>query len=70
MSKEEIVLTHDALIEMYKAGFLDAYKLTNKMRSKKDWQTMNEAYSITFRKRFFKEIEKELKNEIQEQKRS
>lgn len=47
-----------ALIEMYKAGFLDGYKLKTKVRSKKDYLILNKAYKFAFAKRFEKKINK------------
>jgi len=59
--KQEVIDERSALIEMYKAGFLDAYKLKNKVRKKQDWETLNRFYKLAFNKRFGKQITKHLK---------
>jgi len=58
---KEAVEEGKALIEMYKAGFLDGYKIHNKLRKKEDWITLNRFYKLAFNKRFGKRITKELK---------
>lgn len=59
--KDKLIQEREALIEMYKAGFLDAYKLNNTLRSKANWQGLNDAYIKAFIKRFEKKVTKELK---------
>ena len=61
MKKEEVMESREALIEMYKAGFLDAYKIHNKLKNKEDWITLNKFYKLKFLKRFEKKINKALK---------
>lgn len=55
-SKEKAIEDRDALLEMYKAGFLDGYKRLKRLRSKKEWDTMNKHYLQSFKKRFDKSI--------------
>jgi len=55
----EIVDSANALVEMYKAGFLDGYK--PKPQTKKDFDVLNKKYKKAFIKRFSKKIDKELK---------
>ena len=62
MRKEEILDTREALIEMYKAGFLDGFKIHNKLKKKADWETLNKFYKLSFLKRFEKKITKHLKS--------
>lgn len=57
----ELIQERAALLEMYKAGFLDAYKLKNKLKTKEEWSIMNKLYKLAFVKRFEKKINKELK---------
>jgi hypothetical protein len=45
---------------MYKAGFLDGYKVHGKARSKKDFIEINKFYKKAFTKRFMKRIKKEV----------
>ena len=59
--EQEVLDTREALLEMYKAGFLDGYKVKNKARSKKDFIILNRFYKKAFVKRFEKQINKELK---------
>jgi len=59
--KKADVDSANALIEMYKAGFLDGYKIGKKVRSKKDFEILNELYRKAFIKRFEKKINKVLK---------
>ena len=57
MVKNKTVLDEKAaLIEMYKAGFLDGYKVNAKARSKKDFELLNKFYKKAFTKRFMKRI--------------
>lgn len=62
MKKSEIIDNANALIEMYKAGFLDGYKILKKLRTKKEFKILNTYYKKAFMKRFEKKINKELKN--------
>lgn len=60
--KEKVIEEREALIEMYKAGFLDAYKIHNKLREvDDDWRVLNKFYKLAFNKRFGKKIDKLLK---------
>ena len=59
--KKEIVDERAALIEMYKAGFLDGYRVNAQLKNAKDWDFMNKKYKLAFFKRFGKKIIKELK---------
>ena len=59
--KEEVLDERAALIEMYKAGFLDGYKIHNKLKKKEDWLLLNKFYKLAFLKRFGKKITKALK---------
>lgn len=61
MEGEEAIREREALVEMYKAGFLDAYSLANKLRKAEDWKNINEKYKLAFYKRFEKKITKALK---------
>lgn len=61
MDKEEIIEEREALIEMYKAGFLDGYKVYKKLKKKEDWNLLNKFYKLSFIKRFEKKINKVLK---------
>lgn len=61
-SKEEIVDMGTALVEMYKAGFLDGYRSAGgKIKKKEDFDLMNKKYKKAFNKRFGKFITKTLK---------
>lgn len=59
--KEKVIEDASALIEMYKAGFVDGYRVGRKVRSKKDYEILNAFYKKAFVKRFEKKINKELK---------
>ena len=59
--KEEVLDERAALIEMYKAGFLDGYKIHNKLKKKEDWLLLNKFYKLAFLKRFGKKITKAIK---------
>jgi len=59
--KKEVIDSANALIEMYKSGFLDGYKIGKKVRSKKDFEILNKFYAKAFIKRFEKKVNKELK---------
>lgn len=62
MEKKEIIIDESkALLEMYKAGFLDGYKIKNKLRKKEEWELLNKFYKLAFNKRFGKKITKILK---------
>jgi len=61
-SKKEVVVDEKAaLLEMYKAGFLDGYKIKTKLKKKADWILLNKSYKLAFVKRFEKKINKILK---------
>lgn len=62
MTKKEILESREALIEMYKAGFLDGYKIKAKARTKGDFTILNNYYKKAFMKRFEKKLKKELKD--------
>jgi len=59
--KEQVLDEANSLIEMYKAGFLDGYKMNNKLKNSDDWNQLNKFYKLAFLKRFEKKINKELK---------
>ena len=59
--KSEVINEREALIEMYKAGFLDGYSKHNKIKTKDEWKTLNRFYKLAFIKRFEKKINKVLK---------
>ena len=59
--KAEVLDERAALIEMYKAGFLDGYKIHNKLKKKEDWLLLNKFYKLAFLKRFGKKITKAIK---------
>lgn len=59
--KQKDIANANALIEMYKAGFLDGYRVNKKGRSKKYFEELNKFYKKAFLKRFEKKINKELK---------
>ena len=62
MADKKIVIDERAaLLEMYKAGFLDGYRIKNKVRKKEDWVLLNKFYKLAFVKRFEKKINKILK---------
>lgn len=58
--KKQVLDERKALIEMYKAGFLDGYKVKNKLKKKDDWELLNKFYKLAFVKRFEKKINKVL----------
>lgn len=62
MEKEEVLETREALIEMYKAGFLDGYSKHNKLKTEDEWKTLNMCYKLAFNKRFGKKITKIMKS--------
>ena len=59
--KEQVIEEREALLEMYKAGFLDGYKIKSRIWKKQDWEKMNKFYKLAFIKRFGKKIDKVLK---------
>lgn len=59
--KKEVLDERAALIEMYKAGFLDGYKLSHKLKTKKDWLELNKHYKEAFCNRFESKVKKVLK---------
>ena len=59
--KEEVLDERAALVEMYKAGFLDAYKIKGRIKTSREWAEMNKMYKLAFFKRFGAKITKELK---------
>ena len=61
IKKKKVVDEGAALIEMYKAGFLDGYKIKKNIRSKKAFEILNTFYKKAFEKRFGKAINKEMK---------
>ena len=61
MDAKQILDEREALIEMYKAGFLDGYRTHSKAKSKADYVELNKFYKLAFYKRFEKPITKELK---------
>jgi hypothetical protein len=61
MNKEKIIDEGKALIEMYKAGFLDGFSKFKKLKSDKDYLELNKFYKLSFNKRFGRKITKELK---------
>ena len=61
MNKKKIIDSREALIEMYKAGFLDGFSIGRRVRSKKDFEELNKKYKKAFNKRFGKEITKLMK---------
>lgn len=56
--EKDLILEREALLEMYKAGFLDAFKIHNKLKKKSDWEVLNNFYKLAFVKRFEKGINK------------
>ena len=58
--KKKAVNEANALIEMYKAGFYDGYKIKKTLRSKESFLILNKLYKKAFIKRFEKKINKEL----------
>ena len=58
---EEELQIRNALMEMYKAGFLDGYRVFKKGKGKKYFEELNKNYQKAFIKRFEKVINKELK---------
>ena len=61
MEKKEVIEESLALVEMYKAGFLDGYKVHNRLKNKEAWKLLNKLYKLAFSKRFAKKINKVLK---------
>lgn len=65
--KEEIIDERAALLEMYKAGYLDGYKNFKKLKTDDDWITLNKFYKLDFNKRFGKKITKILKKKAKKE---
>ena len=61
VNKKEIIDDSLALVEMYKAGFLDGYRKGFVVRSKDDYILLNKDYKLSFNQRFGKKITKALK---------
>ena len=61
VDKKEILDERAALVEMYKAGFLDGYTTWKEPKTDDDWQLLNKFYKLDFDKRFGKKITKILK---------
>jgi len=61
VKKSKVIEERVALLEMYKAGFLDGYNVKNKVKKKEDWLLLNKFYKLAFVKRFEKKINKILK---------
>ena len=59
--KQEVIQEREALVEMYKAGFLDGYMKNKRVTTSKEWFEMNKCYKLAFMKRFEKKINKVLK---------
>ena len=59
--KKEVVDEAKSMIELYKMGFLDGYKVKKNLRSKKSFMILNEYYKKAFMKRFGNDITKQLK---------
>ena len=64
MKKKEVIDEREALIEMYKAGFLDGYRTWKEAKTDDDWLTLNKLYKLCFNKRFGKKITKILKKKL------
>ena len=65
LSKEadELLQQREALIEMYKAGFLDGCRKNKSVATSKAWKEMNVHYRNAFIKRFEKRVTEELKKQ-------
>lgn len=61
MKEQEILAERQALLEMYKAGFLDGYSRFKKPKTEEDHRVLNKNYKLAFMKRFEKKITKVLK---------
>ena len=59
--KDKVLQESLALMEMYKAGFLDGYRKCHRVKTKAQWADMNKDYQKAFIKRFGKKITKQLK---------
>lgn len=59
--KQEVLQERAALLEMYKAGFLDGYRVKNRTKTAADYLLLNAAYRKAFMQRFEKKITKALK---------
>jgi hypothetical protein len=58
---QSVIDERASLVEMYKAGFLDGYSHSNKLKTKEEWDLMNKFYLKAFTKRFMQRIKKVLK---------
>lgn len=73
LTEESLVDMRESLVEMYKAGFLDAWKINIKgfdINNQKQVDNMNKFYLDCFMKRFETKITKELKKHEQKRKKS
>ena len=61
LDKQEVIQEREALVEMYKAGFLDGYCIKTRLKNKENWEIINKFYKLAFIKRFGKKIDKVLK---------
>lgn len=68
MTKEDVLESREALIEMYKAGFLDGFSVFSKPRTEPEWNQLNKNYKLCFDKRFGNQITKILKKQEKEKK--
>lgn len=68
--KQKIIDEREALIEMYKAGFLDGYTIKTKLKGDEDWTLLNKFYKLSFNKRFGKQITKHFKEKCKEVKKN
>jgi len=59
--KKRVHQDREALVEMYKAGFLDGYRTWKEPKTDDDWKLLNKFYKLDFAKRFAKRITKVLK---------
>ncbi|MEK7661930.1 MAG: hypothetical protein AAB355_00290 [Patescibacteria group bacterium] len=59
---ENVLDERAALVEMFKAGFLDGYKIGKKVKTDEDWKIMNEFYKKSFFRRFEKSVQKAFKD--------
>lgn len=70
MDKKQVLDERAALVEMYKAGYLDGYKNFKKLKTDDDWLLLNKFYKLDFNKRFGKKITKALKEAKKEVKKN
>jgi hypothetical protein len=59
--KKEVIQEREALVEMYKAGFLDGYRIKGNVKTDEEFKILNRFYKLAFMKRFEKKIKKKLK---------